>query len=393
MARHPAMQCPNGGQVRTRCPNVLVYAALVAAQISWASALIVHRIGLHGISPILFCVVREALATPILLALAALSARDTATGRRRSIWVGKNFWQFGVTGLFIFGDQLFTLLGIKLTDATSCAAWQPSICVFATAISCSLGWESLTKRKFVGIATTVVGSLIMVLLEFDGSHSSHNNQQGLKIRLFGQLCFLCNCMSSASLYVYSKKVLNNVGAIELLAWSYACCAVFMLVANLSISGSGTLHFICDDCSGGSWHMPRESLWAVCYSVIFASCLAYFLTLWANGHVHASTSSQFLTVQPLAAIMLQCTLIFFHLNPNGVLTLPGKNVLGGVPVVLGLVISNSGQASDNEHHLDVVSSGYTSDNDRDPDSERPTVCPTAPIGAVKAPEEGMPVLPR
>lgn len=348
MARHP-----NFGQVRACRLKVLVVAALVAAQISWASACIVVRIGLHGISPVMFCLVREVFAAPLLLAVAAFSARGTATGRRRSIWPGKNWWQFGITGLFIFGDQFFTILGVKLTDATSCAVWQPSICVFATALSCSLGWETLTKRKFVGIATTVLGSVVMVLLEFGDSQSSRINQQGQKFRLCGQLCFLCNCMSSASLYIYSKKLFSDLGTIGVLAWSYVSCAIIMIVASLIIHATGTLNFICDDCSGGSWYLPCRSLWAVSYSVIFSSCLAYALTLWANQHIPTSSASQFVTVQPLATVMLQVILIFFRFNPHGVLTLPGWNVLGGIFVVLGLMITNSSLTCQDEPGPDSV----------------------------------------
>jgi len=192
----------------------------------------------------------------------------------------------------------------------------------------------------------------MVLLDIGGSHASHTDQQGQKSRLLGQLCFFCNCMSAAWFYVYSKKVLGKLGAIEVLAWSYVGCAVFMVVANIIIYASSTLKFICDDCRGGSWYLPMQSLWAVCYSVIVASCLAYFLVLWANQYTTASTSTQFVTMQPVASVMLQCILIFGHLNPHGVLMLPGKNVLGGILVVLGLWVSNSGRASGDHHNLDT-----------------------------------------
>lgn len=340
----------HGGHGRVRCPEIQVYAALVAAQFSWSSTAIVHKIGLVGVSPVFFCLVREVLAVPLLLALAMFSATlDPTTGKKKHIRVGKNWWHFSVTGFCIFGDQFFTLLGLKLADPISCSTWQPSVCVFATALACSWGLEALTKRKFLGIMLSVVGSMLMVVLEVGGSHSSHTEKQGQNQRLLGQLCFLCNCMSSATLIVYSKQLLsNNLGAVAVLAWSYVACGVFMLIANIIISASGTLTFICDDCSGGSWHLPIQSLWAVFYSVIFASCAAYGLVLFANQHAPASTVSQFITVQPFATIVLSCILIFLHLTPHGILKLPGRNIIGGALVILGLFISNSGRASDDEH---------------------------------------------
>jgi drug/metabolite transporter (DMT)-like permease len=333
--------------------HVLVYVALVVAQLSWGSTAIVHKIALVGVSPVFFCLVRELLAAPLLLAVAAFSApRDTDTGKRKSIWVGKNWWCFCITGFCIFGDQFFTLLGIKLADPTSCATWQPSVCLFATALACSFGLEVLTQRKFLGITLSVAGSILMVVLEVGGSHLSTTEKQEQKYRLLGQLCFLCNCMCSATLVVYSKSVLSsNLGAVAVLAWSYVACAIFMLIANIMIHVSGALPLICDDCSGGSWHLPTQSLWAVFYSVIFASCLAYFLVLWANRYAPASTVSQFHTVQPVATILLGCTLIFLHLNPHEILELPGRNIVGGALVILGLYIANSSPASDDKHRPD------------------------------------------
>jgi len=352
MAQHPLHENEPllSGHRRVIWPQV--YAAAVAANFSWSSCSIVHKIGLIGVSPVFFCLLREVLAAPLLLALASFTApRDVLTGKTKSIWVGKSWWHFCVTGFCIWGDQFFTFLGLKLADATSCAMWQPSSCVFATALACLLGFEALTKRKFLGIAMSIVGSVLMVVLDVGGSNSSRGEKKEQNQHMFGQLCFLCNCMCNGVLWVYSKKVLNsNLTAIAVLAWSYVPCAVFMLIANIIVYSSGVLTFFCDDCSGGSWHLPSQSLWAVFYSVIFASCLAYCFMLFANQHAAASTVSQFQTLQPFATVVIECILIFLHLNPHGILKLPGRNVIGGVFVILGLFISNSGRTSDDEEHL-------------------------------------------
>jgi len=227
------------------------------------------------------------------------------------------------------------LQGVKLADSSSLSAWQPSQLVFTTGIAVCLGWEFLTIGKALGIVLTIVGALMLAVLDSGGS-SEHGNH-----RFIGQLLFLCNCLASSIYVICTKKALRSqLPPIAVTAWSYMVAAVLMLFANLVVASSDILMaFFCEDCDSNRSHfyVPGSAIWAIVYSVIFQSCVGYMVQTWANQYVDASIVSQYAAVQPIISVSISCIMIAIQVNPHNALSLPGWNMLGAPLVLLGLLI--------------------------------------------------------
>ena len=150
-----------------------VHGGLILSQLCWGSAAVTNRIGLGGISPVLFAFVRELCAGPLLLFLAGFfenrSFLPPLPSRHDAI-------PLVLAGFSIFVDQFCSLAGVKLADSSSLSAWQPSQLVFTTGIAICLGWEFLTIGKALGIVLTIVGALMLAVLDSGGS-SEHGNHR------------------------------------------------------------------------------------------------------------------------------------------------------------------------------------------------------------------------
>ena len=176
-----------------------VHGSLVLAQLCWGSAAVTNKIGLGGISPVLFAFVREVFAGPILLLLAGCLE---GSGRcLPPLPSGRDAVPLVLAGCAIFTDQFCSLSGVKLADSSSLSAWQPSQLVFTTAMAICLGWEGISIGKAVGITFTIIGALMLSLLDSGRSKQGGHPQ-------IGQILFLCNCLASSLYVICTKKALR-----------------------------------------------------------------------------------------------------------------------------------------------------------------------------------------
>merc|ERR1712151_601147 len=104
-----------------------------------------------------------------------------------------------------------------------------------------------------------------------------------------------------------------------MAESYLVAACFMAVACICSSLSPDMvDFLCPTCDGDAWHVPLEALWAIAYSVIFQTIVAYVAQAWALRFAPASLASFYATTQPVMAALITCSLLLLGCNPGGAL---------------------------------------------------------------------------
>lgn len=135
--RPESMRDAKGRPVTTRL-LVTAHVAIIIAQLTFGGGAVVGKFGLkQGIKPIIFALVREGIAGP-LLCLAAVSAPNpTAVARPtfmcmfrrqyavdRALPARRDFWRFAVTGTCLYANQLLYIVGLSISNATFAAIWQ-----------------------------------------------------------------------------------------------------------------------------------------------------------------------------------------------------------------------------------------------------------------------------
>lgn len=346
---------------------LLVHGALLLTQFCWGSAAVVNKLALSGagIYPLLFALLREVTAAPLLVVM-LVCARRWQRSHEDESEVCSDPVECGVEasslepaapsialrvlpGVFIFIDQLCSLCGVALSDPFSAAAWQPSQVVFTMVISSLLGLELLTVRKTLAALLTVAGAISLVVLD----DNPGPNDGGVSPRV-GQLFFFLNCLASSLEVIVWRRLLKHASGpsahIAVMAESYLVAACLMVCACIATSfSSDAVDFFCPQCQGNAWHFQPEALWAVGYSVIIQTLVGYVAQAWALRVADASLASLYATAQPIMAAALVCLLLISSINPHDALRWPGKEMFGAVLIIAGLFVY-AGHASQSSPSL-------------------------------------------
>ncbi len=299
-----------GGEDHGKPSSFLVNSSLISAQVIFGISAVVGTIGLPSFHPLTFALIRESCATVILLL--AGHYYSISKGREEGILSGslKDWSMFAISGLGIFGSQAFYIIGIKLSSAVAASVWQPSQPIITAAVCMILGWEPFSLSRCVGILVAFLGCAIMVMGggggagEAIGGEGSGDN--GAFSQLMGQFSFLLNCFGS-SLYVLASKTIIGTGRYEsvaITAWSYLVASFYMLIFSVLMSLSDTLSsFLCSDCVGNIWHVPKSAIPAMVFFVLFTSSGAYGLITWANKYATGTLVIGYTVMQPVASAVL------------------------------------------------------------------------------------------
>jgi len=337
-------------------------------------------------SPVLFALIREATASPVLLILlCTVKSRTRASASRNNSEEKASATSDSdavelpsrrctsvclrlLPGLFIFLDQLCSLTGTMLADPVSAAAWQPSQVVFTVMLSVLIGMETLTMWKCGSMLLTLSGALCLTIL---GRMTHHSSDREIKNYSLGQVFFFVNCMSSSLEVILWRKLLRHatteLAHLAVMAESYLVAACFMAGTCVSMSFSAkAVDFLCPECNGDPWHVPPSALWSIAYSVAFQTLVAYCAQAWALRYAPASLASFYATAQPIMAALVTCTLLLFGYNPGGVLQWPSYEMFGGGLIVAGLAVEEYG--SRQTKRFDVSEEEGTTSQDEAADGE-------------------------
>ena len=284
-----------------------VHGALIATQVMFGTGGVIGALGLPTFNPLLFALIREGCAGPILLC-AALAWTPT-----RFVDVLREWREFAFLGLFIFGNQLAFIVGLKLSNPVAGSIWQPSQPIFTAALAIWLGMERPSARRLGGIFLAFAGCALMVWLSAAGVGAN-----GVVDEVAGNCFFFVNCLATSLYVIRSKPLLRRFPALSVTAYSYMAAtrvrrfhsrggarpsssdpgptlrewaglppfsggtcgsrapttqvaSGFMLCTALAINSiPPALDFICPDCGGRAWDVPIPALYALAYWILFQS---------------------------------------------------------------------------------------------------------------------------
>lgn len=266
--------------------SLLAHGSLLGVVAVWGATFPLVKGALADASPLLFNLLRMALAT---VALAALNLRQLRSLSSKSLALGL------VAGLFLGAGYQFQTAGLARTSPTKSAFITGLVVVFvalATALPTSQSAPTSASR-----GTVVLGALLAFagLLLLTVPPQARWSEVTSGINLGDALTLLCAIAFAGHLLTLAK-VEPGTPAGALATIQIGCASVLML---LTVRVNGPVHLRSS---------PR--LWtALLVTSLLATAAAFTIQSWAQQHLPAPHTAALFTLEPVFALLTSVAL--FH----------------------------------------------------------------------------------
>lgn len=312
-----------------------VHGALIFAYVLFGGGAFASKFGVHGGSPCYFEMIREAIAGPIMsVAATTLGAPVFPQLRDLNRTV--------VVCLLFVGNQIFFMLGLKLTEPIFAAAWQIAIPIITIIIAVLAGFESITTMKALGTTLACSGAMMMNVLHF--RMTQHDNCDASSYVLLGHACFLLQAASCSGYIICGKALVDKYPPLAVTGWSFTLGSLVMLVVtyvgytvpaiNDVMCWSTNLESMAM-CKSIRWELPVGMIAPLLYEIVACSFLGWVLITWANRYANASTVAIYSVTQPLASAVVSAVAIMIKGGAWAkvyAIQMPGSHHLLGVLVI-------------------------------------------------------------
>ena len=232
-------------------------ALLVLVATIWGVNYSVVKIGTRLISPLAFNAVRIALAASVLLVV-MVATRQRLPARRDLV---------ALFALGVFGSGVYQVLfieGVARTRAGTAALILAAAPAFVALIGHFGGVERLTRRRAIGIVSSLLGIALLVVGTSDPGTVTRGGST-----LLGNALILVACLCWSSYTVLLKPYTERIGGLTISALTLTGGALSLQLVSL-----GAL-------ARTSWTSVTLGAWAaLVFSGLFSIALAYFL--WYRG---------------------------------------------------------------------------------------------------------------
>lgn len=276
----------------------LAVPALVLAMVLWGGTYVITRWALEGAGPFSILWLRLTIAALVLIPFAHRQ------GFRFRQVLDPRLVGFGITGMILHLG--FEIVGLRFTSASSAALIIATAPAVTAAFSVAFLGERLTKPRWVGIAASIVGVVLV---------TGGMEEGGYPLGWLGNLFVFGGVLMWAVFTVQGKKVSLHLPPLVTTTAATISAALFSLPlagAEVAISGAPALNV--------------TSVAAIIYLGIFASAAAYGLWNHALRHVDASVAGPFINLVPVLGVAF-ALLLGETLTP--VQLLGGLIVTGGI----------------------------------------------------------------
>lgn len=283
-------------------PLTALAAALVV--LFWGSAFTGIAVALDDFGPLELACVRFVVASAVMLAVAAAVRLPFPPRGTRLRALG-----LGFCGITVYHVALNA--GQQTVPAGTTALIVQTVPVFTAVLSTLVGAEQLSRRVWTGVGVGLAGAILIVL--------AGGREVGFA---GGALLIMLAAFATSVMYVYSRPLIAEHGAIAVSVWTMVAGTLPMLVAAPSALAQ--------------WRAAStESHVAAVYIGVFPAAVAYLLYNRLIRDVGPARATSIIYLVPLVAIAVAWAWYG---------TLPTLGSLaGGALAIAGVVLVHTGRA--------------------------------------------------
>ena len=271
----PSVETPAAPSHR---PSTLILTSGLAAMLlMWSVNYIAAKIALAHFDPLTLVAFRFELAGAIMLAI-YFAQKQRVPMRRRHLWT---FTYLAFCGV-VLNQGLFTI-GLNYTSSAHSAIIVAMDPILILALARTIGIESLTPGKVIGVGLAFVG---IVILETEHGSLAHSPL------LAGDLISFGGAIGFSIYAVFAKRITKEYDAIALNTFNSVAAAIAFL--PIAIRRGTSL-----DWKGVTW----QGWVGMLYMAIFSSVAAYLIFYWALRHMDPSRVAVINYLQPILVILL------------------------------------------------------------------------------------------
>lgn len=274
-----------------------------------------------GAPPLLLALLREIIATSVLLPSAYLSERRKAVDQQR-FWVDSSdtgsFIMLGAA--MIYGVQLLSALALEHLSANTYALLAPTVPVVCLLVAVAMRVEPLDIKtvgawlKIGSVIVTVTGATYIAVR----AYVTHPTTEKGNI-LVGLALLMTNKVSVATYPVLEKRLMKKYSPLTIVAWGYTYGA--FLTALAAIPGATS------SLTTGAWKLSTSGWIAILYSSLVSSAFNYSLMAWVNSHSSPVVVMAFYPWQSIATPILAYIILGTPIEAD--------DAMGGIIIILGL----------------------------------------------------------
>jgi drug/metabolite transporter (DMT)-like permease len=290
--------------------QTFAFIALFVAIFIWGFAYVVTKSGLSTVPPMLFALLRYAVASVLLVPL-ALARGGVARLPQPIPW--KTLLLMSLAGVTVY--YILFNLALAYTTASQTALIQSSFPAVVAIMAFLWLHERVSRRRVVGIALAVVG-VVLIVANTEADASARDPLLGnalafASVLVWGVYTILAKRMSKADPIAVTATI-SLIGAILLIP------AVLIEGANISLSS-----------------IPASGWVPIIYLGALASAASYLLFSRALRDIDASLVGTFINLSPVLGVAAGVVVL------DESVTVPA--IIGGIMVLAGVWIS-SGRSS-------------------------------------------------
>jgi drug/metabolite transporter (DMT)-like permease len=273
---------PTFGESR-QSPNIpsvkpgWTHAALLVVQVAFASQAVEGKIAMlpraqggEAIPPSALAMARMLGAALFFQAFTRIAGTLESTTRRDQVELAL----LSIVGISL--NQTLFLMGLRLTTPVSAALLSVTIPVFTAFIAVAFRYERPTWRLFLGLGLALSGVVWLT---------------GIRDLDRGAIIVTINSLSYSVYLVFSRKVVQRLGALTVITWIFTWGAA--LFAPLGVVAlAETVPEL----------TPRGGAF-IAYILVMPTIVAYLANAWALGRSTASLVTIYIYLQPLLAGLL------------------------------------------------------------------------------------------
>jgi len=203
----------------------------------------------------------------------------------------------------VFGAAINMLCffeGLKYTSPIHASLIMILTPILVLIVSAIIIKEKVTAIKIVGIVLGLVGAGLLII----GGNSATEKVASL----YGDMMIMINALSYGIYLVLVRKLTKKYNPITVLKWVF----IFGTILIIPFGGPEMLQI--------NWsEFPPYIYWSIGYVLVFATCFAYLLNVFALSKVMPTTVGFYVYFQPLIASLAAISLGSDHLDATKIIS--------------------------------------------------------------------------